>query len=76
MLFVRSVKEIVLDCKKDVRFQSFAVLALQEAAEAFLLQLFEDTQLCAIHGKRITIRPEDMQLAHRIRGEHIYICSK
>ncbi len=48
--------------------QSFALLALQEASEAFLVGLFEDTNLCAIHAKRVTIMPKDMQLALRIRG--------
>ena len=53
----------------DLRFQSHAVLALQEAAEAYLVGLFEDTNLCAIHAKRVTIMPRDLQLARRIRGE-------
>ncbi|KAH7415552.1 hypothetical protein KP509_14G051300 [Ceratopteris richardii] len=53
----------------DLRFQSHAVLALQEAAEAYLVGLFEDTNLCAIHAKRVTIKAEDIQLARRIRGE-------
>lgn len=53
----------------EVRFQAAAILALQEAAEAFLVHLFEDTNLCAIHGKRVTIMPKDMELAKRIRGD-------
>jgi histone H3 len=53
----------------DVRFQSTAILALQEASEAYLVGLFEDTNLCAIHAKRVTIMPKDMLLARRIRGE-------
>jgi histone H3 len=57
------------DCKSDLRFQSTAVLALQEAAEAHLISTFEDTNLCAIHARRVTIMPKDMQLARRIRGE-------
>ncbi|CBI24852.3 unnamed protein product, partial [Vitis vinifera] len=40
-----------------------------EAAEAYLVGLFEDTNLCAIHAKRVTIMPKDIQLARRIRGE-------
>ncbi|KAG2371262.1 histone H3.2 histone H3.1 Major histone [Vigna angularis] len=48
---------------------SSAVSALQEAAEAYLVGLFEDTNLCAIHAKRVTIMPKDIQLARRIRGE-------
>jgi histone H3 len=53
----------------DMRVKSTAVLALQEAAEAYLVGVFEDTQLCALHAKRWTIMPKDMQLARRIRGE-------
>lgn len=53
----------------ELRFQSAAIMALQEAAEAYLVGLFEDSNLCAIHAKRITIMPKDLQLARRIRGE-------
>ncbi|KAH6920838.1 hypothetical protein HPB50_028166 [Hyalomma asiaticum] len=53
----------------SLRFQSSAVMALQEASEAYLVGLFEDTNLCAIHAKRVTIMPKDIQLARRIRGE-------
>jgi histone H3 len=59
----------VVFVQTDLRFQSHAVLALQEAAEAYLVGLFEDTNLCAIHAKRVTIMPKDIQLARRIRGE-------
>ena len=52
-----------------VRFQSTAIMALQEAAEAYLVGLFEDTNLCAIYTKRVTIMPKDIQLARRIHGE-------
>ncbi|CAI0408054.1 unnamed protein product [Linum tenue] len=64
----RLVREIAQDFKTDLRFQSSAVSALQEAAEAYLVGLFEDTNLCAIHAKRVTIMPKDIQLARRIRG--------
>lgn len=67
--FQRLVREISQDFKADMRWQSTAMLALQEAAEAYLIGLFEDTNLCAIHAKRVTIMPKDMQLARRIRGE-------
>lgn len=67
--FQRLVREIAQDFKNDLRFQSTAILALQEAAEAYLVSLFEDTNLCAIHAKRVTIQPKDIQLARRIRGE-------
>ena len=74
--FQRLVREIASDseviksplCGK-VRFQSAAIMALQEAAEAYLVGLFEDSNLWAIHAKRVTIMPKDIQLARRIRGE-------
>jgi histone H3 len=69
--FQRLVREIAQESKADLRFQSTAVAALQEAAEAYLVTLFEDTNLCAIHAKRVTIFPRDMQLARRIRGEKL-----
>ena len=70
--FQRLVREIAQDytfSPTELRFQSCAVLALQEAAEAYLVGLFEDTNLCAIHAKRVTIMPKDIQLARRIRRE-------
>ena len=63
------VREIAQEWKQEVRFQSQAILALQEAAEAYLVSLFEDTNLCAIHAKRVTIMSKDLQLAKRIRGD-------
>ncbi|KAI7732501.1 hypothetical protein M8C21_024220, partial [Ambrosia artemisiifolia] len=68
--FQRLVREIAQALKSDLRFQSHAVLALQEAAEAYLVGLFEDTNLCAIHAKRVTIMIKDIQLALRIRVVH------
>ncbi|XP_061680598.1 histone H3-like centromeric protein A [Syngnathoides biaculeatus] len=50
------------------RWQVLALMALQEAAEAFLVLLFSDANLCAIHAKRVTLFPRDIQLARRIRG--------
>jgi histone H3 len=67
--FQRLVREVAQGIQSGLRFQSAAVHALQEAAEAYLVGLFEDTNLCAIHAKRVTIMPKDMQLARRIRGE-------
>ena len=67
--FQQLVREIAQDLKGGVNFASGAILALQEATEAYLVGLFEDTNLCAIHVKRITIMPKDIQLAHCIRGE-------
>jgi len=52
----------------DGFYNSF-LFDLQEASEAYLVGLFEDTNLCAIHAKRVTIMPKDIQLARRIRGE-------
>ncbi|EHB12221.1 Histone H3 [Heterocephalus glaber] len=65
--FQRLVREIAQDFKTDLRFQSSAVMALQEASEAYLVGLFEDTNLCAIHAKRVTIMPKDIQLARHLR---------
>lgn len=67
--FQRLVREVAVDFKSELRFQSHALLALQEASEVYLIHLFEDANLCAIHAKRVTIFPKDMQLARRIRGE-------
>ena len=67
--FNRLVREVARDFKTDLRFQPQAIDALQEAAEAYLVGLFEDTNLCAIHAKRVTIMPKDIQLARQIRGE-------
>ena len=67
--FQRLVREIAQDFKTDLRFQSVVILCLQEAAEAYLVGLFKDTNLCAIHAKRVTIMPKDIQLARRIQGE-------
>ncbi|KAL1731013.1 histone-fold-containing protein [Schizophyllum commune] len=74
--FARLVREVALDMMTDtteygdtgLRWQSSAILALQEATEAFLVHLFEDANLCAIHAKRVTIMARDIQLARRIRG--------
>jgi len=67
--FQRLVREVAFDFKSELRFQSHALLALQEASEVYLIHLFEDANLCAIHAKRVTIFPKDIQLARRIRGE-------
>ena len=67
--FQRLVREIAQEFKSDLRFQGSAIMALQEATEAYIVSLFEDTNLCAIHAKRVTIMPKDIQLARRIRGE-------
>ena len=69
--FQRLCREVSQDFKVDLRFQGSAVLALQEASEAYVTGLFEDTNLAAIHAKRVTIMPKDLQLARRIRGERM-----
>ena len=69
MPFQRLVREITQVHNPYLQFQSGAILALQESAEAYLVGLLEDTNLCAIHTKRVTIMPKDMQLAWQIRGE-------
>eukprot|EP00960_Hanusia_phi_P075105 768373-Hanusia_phi.AAC.22 len=66
--FQRLVKEITEKVKPGMRYQTHAVMAIQEASEAFLTRLFEDANLCAIHAKRVTIYPKDMLLAQRIRN--------
>ena len=66
--FQRLVREVAHNIDPSLRFQSAAILALQEAAEAFMINLFDDTNLCAIHAKRVTIQPKDMHLAKHLRG--------
>ena len=66
--FQRLVREITQDFMTKLNFQAAAIGALQEAAESYLVGLFEDTNLCVIHAKRVTIMPKDIQLARRIRG--------
>ena len=67
--FQRVVRQICRDIDPDLRFQSQALFALQEAAEAYLTGVFEDANLCAIHAKRVTLMRKDMELARRIRGD-------
>ena len=69
--FQRLVKEIAENRKLGLRFQSCAIMALQEAAEAYLVGLFEDTNLLAIHANRVTILKKDMDLARRIRQDSL-----
>ena len=69
--FQRLIREVAQECKSNLCFQSSAIVALQEATESFLISLFEDTNLCAIHTKRVTIMPKDIQLARHIRSDHL-----
>ncbi|KAF8663450.1 hypothetical protein AX16_001020 [Volvariella volvacea WC 439] len=74
--FSRVVREIAMDMTTELnqygesglRWQTSAILALQEATEAYLVHLFEDANLCAIHAKRVTLMTRDIHLARRIRG--------
>ena len=63
------MREIAQRIKTDIHWQAAALQALQEACEAYIVALMEDANLCAIHAKRVTIKPKDLQLARRIRGE-------
>lgn len=69
MPFARLVREIAQDYKNDLRFQGNAILALQEASEAYLISVFQDTNLLAIHRKQTTIKPRDLALALRLRND-------
>ena len=67
--FQRSIQEIAQNFQTDIHFQSSAIIALQEAGEAFLVGLFEQANLCAVHAKKVTVMPKDIQIAWRIRGD-------
>lgn len=67
--FQRLVREFAQDARTDVRFQAAALEALQEAAEAYLVGVFEDANWCAIHAKRVTIQPKDLFLTQRLRRQ-------
>ena len=67
--FMHLVQELGQQFMVRIRFQGTTIMALQEASEAYLISLFEDSNLCAIHAKQCTIMLKDMQLAWRIRGE-------
>ncbi|XP_066842959.1 histone H3-like centromeric protein A isoform X1 [Anser cygnoides] len=68
--FCRVVREICLLFTRgvDYHWQAMALMALQEAAEAFLVRLLEDAYLCSLHARRVTLYPKDLQLARRLRG--------
>ena len=67
--FIRVFREVMQEYKSDLRRTAECNPALQEAAEAYLVGLMEDSNYAAIHAKRVTIMPKDIQLARRIRGE-------
>ena len=66
--FQRLLREIAQKIKFDLRFQSTAILALQEAAEDYLVKMFQQVNVCAIHGGRGTIKPKDIELWKRVQG--------
>ncbi|KAI9032071.1 briggsae CBR-HIS-71 protein [Hyaloraphidium curvatum] len=68
--FQRLVREIAQDFKTDLRFQSNAVGALQEAAEDYVVQLMGETQIMAVHARRVTIQPKDINLALRLHHKN------
>lgn len=69
--FWRLVKDVSSNHKTEYRYSALAVMAIQEAAEAYMTSLFEDANLCAIHARRVTVFPRDVQLARRLRGERM-----
>lgn len=70
--FQRLVREITGNIDGDLRFAPQALIAIQEASEAYLTGVFEDSQLCAIHAKRVTVQKKDLDLARRIRGDAVH----
>ncbi|KAH7447550.1 hypothetical protein KP509_01G111400 [Ceratopteris richardii] len=68
--FARVVNEELQSYCAGLRIQGIGLEAFQEEAEAYLVSMFEDSNLCAIHAKRVTIQPKDIQLARRIRGNN------
>ena len=67
--FQRLVRNICSNIDSDLRFQAQGLLALQEAAEAYMVGIFEDSNLCCLHAQRVTVMKKDMELARRIRGD-------
>lgn len=67
--FQRLVREVAAAHKDGLRFQASAVAAIQEATESYVVSLLSDTNLCALHSRRVTIMPRDVHLARRLRGE-------
>ena len=69
--FQRLVCKSAINVMSDLQMQSTALLAFQEVSQAYLVHLFEDTNECCLHAKRVTIMPKDMWLAQCIRGERL-----
>ncbi|XWS76895.1 hypothetical protein CRYUN_Cryun01aG0217200 [Craigia yunnanensis] len=67
--FIREVRAISYQLAPQInRWQAEALVAIQEAAEDYLVQLFGDAMLCAFHAKRVTLMKKDIQLARRLGG--------
>jgi len=66
--FQRLVREVLQSVKSDIRLTASSVEAIQNAAEAYLVSIFEDANLCAVHARRVTVMPKDFQLVKRIRN--------
>ena len=67
--FARLCKEVLQEYNNEMRMAAVALEAIQDAAEQYLTSIFEDSNLAAIHAKRVTIMPKDMQLVRRLRQE-------
>lgn len=67
--FQRLCRDIAKDIRPDLRFQAAAVEAIQESAEAYIISVFEDANLCAIHARRVTMMARDIRLARRLRSD-------
>ena len=82
MPYVKLLREITQDqCKQpkdgnDYRWQGVAILATQTAAEDYLTVQLEDANVCALHSKRVTVMPKDIQLVRRIKGEEAVITNR
>lgn len=69
LAFQRLVREIAQEYRADLRFSKAGMESLQEAAEAFLVDVYGDANLLTIHRNKVTVGPRDMQLAVHIRGD-------
>ena len=67
--FQRLVREIMQNIQNDVRFQNSALMALQEASEAYLVGMLDSANKCATHAKRVTVMPKDLRVTRELRGE-------
>uniref|UniRef100_A0A6C0BN48 Core Histone H2A/H2B/H3 domain-containing protein n=1 Tax=viral metagenome TaxID=1070528 RepID=A0A6C0BN48_9ZZZZ len=68
--FQRLIREVAAEYKEDLRFQATAIEAIQEASENFLVNLYEDGNLLALHASRVTVQPEDLRLAKRLMNHN------